>query len=140
MEIKQNLDAFRSRERSIYAAMAIQDINLIALAGVWPLVRISRDDRDLYGDEEMEVECSDEWLDMWADYRVDYEQVASLLNLPCQSEASRVVTRAIELRLVYPDNSLHGTLHEYVRKWEEGCKQKLLGENASLIPDSFPEE
>lgn len=117
------LDAHRARETPAGAMIALADPGLSALLALWPLARIR-----VVGDGSPAT-----WAELWDSERVavDVAHVATLLGTDLNN-ATRIVERAIELRVVYPDGTIHAAAEELLGKKLELWKRVALGQKPEI--------
>lgn len=133
-ESDQPLDWFRARERDENAMVAMSDPRLGPLLMMWHLVRVEPMPEQL----EEPILAGDPWAAMWARYWVDFQHVAMVLGVDLPT-ANRLVQRVQELRVVYPDGTLHATVEEAVRANLETWKTNIRG-SGDGTPSHYPEE
>lgn len=97
MSIHELVERFRALEVKETAALVLTDKNLQRLLGVWPMVP-----RHVGA-----VEASMTWEQVWSAVETDMTVLAELADMNA-GMAALTLRRAVGLRLVYPDGSLHG--------------------------------
>ncbi|MFQ5503435.1 MAG: hypothetical protein ACE5F1_01405 [Planctomycetota bacterium] len=87
------------------AAAMLDDWRLVLLVLSWPQVQIEQ------LSEWDRVSRNPTWQGLWATVRIDEGQLGAILGLS-DGEAMRVLDRAIELRMIYPDGTVSDSASE----------------------------
>lgn len=98
------LAGFKAAENKEVALLVMEDPALRNLLAVWPVVAIER-----LGDE------AEDWSGLWRAVRFSEEEAAELAGVSL-GVAKLSIRRAIGLRLIYPDGSLHGLARMALQK------------------------
>lgn len=101
------LAAVKAAEVKETAALVVQDKNLQRVLAVWPAVR-----RDSTGKVNHD---GDEWQALWAQVGFDERMFIELTGL--STGVARVsIRRALTLKLIYPDGTIHSVARAVLQK------------------------
>lgn len=96
MDIRVAIERWRASEKAETAAIVLADDDLQRVLAAWPMA-----------DRKTPAEVSGEsWADLWREVVVDEPQLLEMTGLQT-GRALQAWRRAVALRLVYPDGSLH---------------------------------
>lgn len=101
------LAAVKAAEVKETAALVVQDKNLQRVLAAWPAVR-----RDSTGKTN---EDGDEWQALWAQVGFDERMFIELTGLST-GVARSAIKRALTLRLIYPDGTVHSVAKVVLQK------------------------
>lgn len=93
-------EQWRAREEKEVAAIVLQDKDLQRLLAVWPSASVGPGDFSALDD------ARSDWRALWRCVAVDEPALHEMTGLPL-GLAKVTYTRAVALRLIYPDRSVH---------------------------------
>lgn len=102
--MEERIASFKANESKEVALLVLEDANLRKVLVVWPMAEISVADT-----------VGETWESLWQVVKFSDEQVAELAGISL-GVCKQTLRRAIGLRLIYPDGSLHGLARMALQK------------------------
>lgn len=103
---QQQIERWRAQEVKEAAALVVEDRGLQKLLAAWPMVTIQA---------PACAALADDWPALWQAVQPDMEQLAALAGLQ-RGPAMVLYQRARDLRLIYPDGSVHAVARMVLQK------------------------
>lgn len=108
MSWERTLAPFKARENKEVAALVLADRNLQKMLAAWPMATLTcLDDPDGF--------VGLGWDAIWANVQVNETGLATLTGLQAMG-VKKTLARALALRLVYPDGTIHEMALMVIRK------------------------